>query len=155
MIAHTQPLLAATLLELLHERALHAATAPLLEADPANTIGQAQPPQQTSPPQSEQSVLVLTLIDSLSSLSLDLLEEWLPLCAALVNTIEEQQMREHCRQHMWETMVRGDMDAERSQICVAWWTTLGGREALLLDRPHERKSEFMMSGALPEGLAKL
>jgi hypothetical protein len=49
------------------------------------------------------------------------------------------------------------MDPERSQICVRWWTSRGGRESLLeLDEPI--KDEFVMSGGLGEQekvLAKL
>lgn len=105
------------------------------------------------PQLSEQAVLVSTLTDALPSLSLDLVDEWLPIVAGLVNRISDSSMQDHCKRHFWETLVGGEMDPERSQICVAWWTSRGGREMVLygndmLQKPEEE--QFLMSGALPE-----
>ena len=148
-IANTQPLLAATLLELAHSRALHAPTT-VLPADPVASDPEASNHHDqviaATPQLSEQAVLVETLIDALPAIALDLLEEWLPICADLIKRIQDQGMREQCRQHLWETMMNGSMDSERSQTCVAWWTTRGGRETLLYG--YEAPGPAMMSGAL-------
>jgi len=150
-IAITQPLLAATLLELVHGRAVHAPITPLPH-NPATLSHGAQAPDEqglnVSPQLSEQAVLVLTLIDALPAIALDLLEEWLPLTANLINHVQDHHMRGQCKQHLWETMTNGSMDSERSQICVAWWTTQGGREAIT--DGHQNQGVAMMSGALPD-----
>ncbi len=38
---------------------------------------------------------------------------------------------ETCLQRFWEVLSSGEMDVDRAQVCVAWWTTRGGRELLL------------------------
>jgi hypothetical protein len=151
-IAVTQPMLAATLLDLVHERAIHAPNTalpptyvplsehtPELESVAASAI----------PDMSEQAVLILTLIDALPCLSLVLLEEWLPLTATATQMVTDAAMRDYCKKHFWETLVGGEMDPERSQICVRWWTSRGGRDSLLeIDDP--RNDVFVMSGGLGE-----
>ena len=41
------------------------------------------------------------------------------------------------------------MDVERAEVCVAWWTTNGGREMLMFGREGEDRV-YYMSGALGE-----
>ncbi|KAF2836687.1 hypothetical protein M501DRAFT_979132 [Patellaria atrata CBS 101060] len=138
----SQPDLPAILLELVHHRALHATTIPL-KPDAALA---ANLPEDPYTPLSEQAVLALTLIDALPFLSLHLLEEWLPVTGELINSIPPEEMKQACRERFWEMLISGEMDAERSQICVAWWTTQGGRELVLFG---EQKSYVpIMSGAL-------
>lgn len=134
-----QPDLPATLLELLHHRAMSASSNPLdmSRHSPSATTGVSETQQL-----SEQAALVLTLLDSLPYLPLDMLEEWLPLAAELVHIVPDQRMREACKTRFWEVLISGDMDAERSQIGVMWWATRGGREMVLFG-PQE-----MTSGAL-------
>lgn len=135
-----QPDLPATLLELVHHRAMNADPKPLDIARYAPV----PPPTDAAETQqlSEQTVLVLTLLDSLPYLPLALLEEWLPLAAELVHVILDQRMREMCKARFWEVMISGEMDPERSQVCVMWWGTRGGREMVLFG------PQAMMSGAL-------
>jgi hypothetical protein len=143
-LSATHPDLPATLLELVFHRALHAPTAPLPPDETALALqGSDAPP----PALSEQAVLALTLIDALPFLTIPLLEEWLPLCAELLNTIDDSTMREAVKARYWEVLVSGEMDAERSGIAVGWWTTRGGRETVLYGRESDR--DAMMSGALP------
>ncbi|KAK3082321.1 hypothetical protein LTS18_004233 [Coniosporium uncinatum] len=155
-LSGSQPELPAILLEMVHHRAQTASTAPL-------TTGLGSPAPQSHveaddnlPPLSEQAVLKLTLLDALPFLPLELLEEWLPICADLINTIGDVSAREACKRRFWEILAGGEMDAERSQICVAWWNTRGGRETVLFGR-EVGKEEYMMSGALnlTETAAKL
>ncbi|TVY62750.1 Peroxisomal membrane protein PEX17, partial [Lachnellula suecica] len=123
-LAATEPLLAETLLELLHYRALHAPTAPL---PPSVTVkSEADAAIQPPVPVSEQAVLLLTLLDALPHLPLGILEEWLPLAADLLNVVADSGMREHCRQRFWEVLESGEMDVERSAVCVGWWGGNGG-----------------------------
>jgi hypothetical protein len=151
-IAVSQPMLAATLLDLVHERAIHAPSTPLPPTYvplSEHTPGLESVAASAIPDMSEQAVLILTLIDALPCLSLALLEEWLPLTATATLMVTDAAMREYCKQHFWETLVGGEMDPERSQICVGWWTSRGGRDSLL-EFDHSRDDESLMSGGLGE-----
>jgi hypothetical protein len=145
VLAATEPMLSATLLELLHDRALNASTHPL----PPKAAEQ-KPESDTPVELSEQAVLVLTVIDTLPQLTLDLLDEWLPLAADLVNSIEDDNMREHCKEHFWHALVGGEMDPNRSGVCHDWWSSRGGRELLLFGRDASDEDDARMSGALPD-----
>lgn len=80
---------------------------------------------------SEQAALVMTLLDALPYVQLDLMEEWLPLAAELVNMVPYSELSDIVRDRFWEVMSNGEMDLERSAVCLAWWTTRGGREVVL------------------------
>lgn len=152
-----QPWLAETLLELAHERALSSSTT-LLPPEHDSQMYQGDAPSALSdpatPPLSEQAVLVLTLIDSLPVIALDRLDEWLTLLASLVHHINDGAIREHCKRHFWSILLGGEMDSERSQMCAAWWTTRGGREAVLFGAQASASDydPHVMSGAIPEEL---
>jgi hypothetical protein len=75
--------------------------------------------------------LTLTLLDALPFLPLDLLEEWLPISADLLHKISDETMREECKKRLWDILISGEMDPDRSNICVTWWSTRGGREFVL------------------------
>lgn len=137
-LSDTQPLLQSILLEIVHDRAMRASPSLLPET---RTDGQ-------GPPLSEQAVLVMTLIDSLCFLSLSVLEEWLPLTAELVTQIKDSTMRQRCQERFWESLSGGEMDVERAAVCVAWWTSRGGREMVLYGEDQPAEDEFLMSGAL-------
>ncbi|KAI4691967.1 uncharacterized protein J4E84_002935 [Alternaria hordeiaustralica] len=142
-LSATHPDLPATLLELVYHRALNAPSQPL----PPDSVALALQGSDAPPPAlSEQAVLALTLIDALPFLPIYLLEEWLPLCAELLNQIHDDEMRENVKARYWEVLVSGEMDAERSGVAVNWWTTKGGRERVLYGREEQLD---MMSGALP------
>lgn len=47
---------------------------------------------------------------------------------------------------MWEALSSGEMDVDRANYCVTWWTTLGGREMVLFGQ-DEMPGPYM-SGAL-------
>lgn len=142
-LAHRQPLLPSILLDLIHDRALHASSKALPSAPP--TPDQHDPDNGLS--LSEQAVLILTLIDSLCFLPVQALEEWLPLTASLVNKIDDPDMRRACQERFWESMSSGEMDVERAALCVAWWGTRGGREAVMFGRT-EGQDMALMSGGL-------
>ncbi|KAL4789961.1 hypothetical protein BDV19DRAFT_351811 [Aspergillus venezuelensis] len=135
-IANRQPLLPSILLEVLYDRALHTASQQALPPSQ-----QFQPPSSSNPdpdmavenpvPLSEQAVLALALIDSLCFLRVDDLREWLPLTANLVNAISAAEMRSVVVERFWDALSSGEMDVERASYCVAWWSTLGGREMIL------------------------
>ena len=146
-LSTSQPLLPATLLELLHERISRASTVPLFPHS-SSTAPDAAPEDLDE--LSEQTVLTLTVLDTLSQLPLDLLEEWLPLAADLINAIDDAHMREICKERLWQMFVDGEMDPDRSQVCHAWWSTVGGREMVLFGREHgDSEEKAIMSGALP------
>lgn len=95
-------------------------------------------------------------MDALPGLAHDLVEEWLPITASLINRISDDGMREYCKKHFWDVLVGGEMDPERSQICVTWWTSRGGREMLLYGDEMLVKSareQDLMSGGLGDGKA--
>lgn len=138
-LSASQPVLSETLLELLHHRALTAPTNPLPPT--TQNDGEGQGPQ---PSLSEQAVLLLTLLDALPNLPLGTLEEWLPLAADLLNIIEDRATREHCKARFWDVLESGEMDVERSAVCVEWWSTRGGREKVLFG--DLERGPFMSGG---------
>lgn len=142
-LATTDPMLSATLLELLYDRTKHASIEPLFPHPSEEDAERSQ-----SPELSEQAVLALTIIDTLPQLQLDLLEEWLPLTAELVNSIEAVRMRGYCKEHFWHVLVGGEMDPDRSSLCHAWWSTGGGRDIILYGRETPEDEKAQMSGAL-------
>ncbi|KAI0131638.1 peroxin 8 [Hypoxylon sp. NC0597] len=145
-ISATHPELSETLLEMLRFRALDASTAPLLNLDEKA----AATSKEDAPAVSEQTVLVLALIDALPYVPLHALEEWLTRAAETMNTIADPRMREVARRRFWDILVSGEMDVERGAVGVAWWGTNGGREMVLLGQPRGigNGAEFLMSGAL-------
>jgi hypothetical protein len=126
-LSATQPDLPATLLELVYFRALSAPSTPLVP----QATAQGRITADTQIPLSEQAVLTLTLLDALPFLPLDLLEEWLPISADLLHKIFDETMREECKKRLWDILISGEMDPDRSNICVTWWSTRGGREFVL------------------------
>ncbi|KAF7539327.1 hypothetical protein G7054_g2218 [Neopestalotiopsis clavispora] len=153
-ISATHPNLSEVLLETLHFRSMSANALPLApEAAPTSPSPMAsqQPENQVQqPPLSEQSTLVLALIDALPFLPLPIVDGWLSRTAEAMNTIADAGMREVARKRFWDVLVSGEMDVERAAIGVAWWGTGGGREMVLLNAPRvqEKQEEYMMSGAL-------
>lgn len=103
-------------------------------------------------PLSERAVMVLTLIDALPYLPIDELEEWLPIIAELTNKMDPPTMRQLCTERFWEVLSSGEMDVDRSALCVSWWTTKGGRHVLL--RGTERGG-LTSSSDQPETTSKL
>ena len=98
---------------------------------------------------SEQSVLILAMIDALPFLPNDMLEEWLPIVAETLKVVQDQTMLQTCRQRFWEAVSGGEMDVTRAAQCVTWWSTNGGREMVLYGDLEKREGPFM-SGALGE-----
>ncbi|KAI0834775.1 peroxin 8 [Hypoxylon sp. FL0890] len=143
-ISATHPELSETLLEMLRFRAIDASTDPLLHLNEKATATS----KEEAPVVSEQTALVLALIDALPYLPLHVLEEWLTRAAETMNTILDPGMREVVRRRFWDILVSGEMDVERGAICVAWWGTNGGREMVLLGQPRGSGADFLMSGAL-------
>ena len=139
-----QPLLSSILLEIVHFRIRKASSEPLRELVPPIVTGLGTSQQ---PALSEQSVLVLTLIDALPFLSIIDLEDWLPVVAGSLSAVQSERMIQACKQRFWE-ILSGEMDVERAALCVAWWSTGGGREMVLFG--SEKASGPFMSGALNE-----
>jgi hypothetical protein len=140
-----EPLLADTLLELLYHKALQAPTLPLNPALAVKCDADVDAKDNQSL-LSEQAILMSTLLDGLPFLTCSSLEEWLPLAARLLNMIGDDNMREVCKARFWEVLDSGEMDVDRAAVCVAWWTTRGGRELVLFGR--ESQNDFLMSGGL-------
>ncbi|KAF2721658.1 hypothetical protein K431DRAFT_346092 [Polychaeton citri CBS 116435] len=146
-LSASQPMLPAVLLELLYDRAGKASAAPLPQQPPVDGADAGQGPGLIS----EQAVLVLTVLDTLPELPLDLLDEWLPLSADLINIVQDRMMREQCKQHFWHTILTGEMDPERGQVCHAWWSSRSGRETVLLGEPVFAGETHEMTGAVAGG----
>jgi hypothetical protein len=147
-LSASEPMLADTLVELLHHRAIHAPTAPLPPSLIVRSAADAQANDEKAP-LSEQAVLILALLDALPFLPSCSLEEWLPLAADLLNLINDPRMRDFCKARFWELLESGEMDVDRAAVCVAWWTTKGGREILLFGRRNTEIAEGpYMSGGL-------
>ncbi|KUL89928.1 hypothetical protein ZTR_02859 [Talaromyces verruculosus] len=157
-LSNTQPLLAATLLELAHERALTASSTLLPPSTQSSSIENAL---ETPPaPLSEKSGIILAMIDSFPCLLVEDLEEFLPLTARLIHTLPSgdeaaQSVRRTCIERFWEVLSNGEMDVERANFCVIWWSSRGGRELLLFGEDHQggfigqqQEEEVVMSGGL-------
>lgn len=97
---------------------------------------------------SEQCVLALTLVDSLPYLPTSLLEEWLPIAAETLHTIQDDTMRHKCQQRFWDVLSNGEMDVNCAALCVSWWSTRRGREIVL--RGTKKDENALMSGGLGE-----
>lgn len=97
---------------------------------------------------SEQSVLALTLVDALPFLSLDCLEEWLPITAETLNIIQNATMKDTCKQRFWDILSNGEMDVDRAALCATWWNTRDGRNIVL--NGAEKHDDVYMSGGLGE-----
>lgn len=134
-IADVQPMLQSIVLELLHDRACQGATTPLSQH------GGTQPSERTS--------FVLAMIDSLSSLPIVTLEEWLPIISDLIHKSADPEQVSTCQKRFWEVLSSGEMDVQRAALCVAWWNSRGGRESLLYNELPDDSDQYMMSGALP------
>ncbi|KAI9815520.1 MAG: hypothetical protein M1827_002654 [Pycnora praestabilis] len=143
-LSASQPFLPSILLELLYHRALHASSAPL-PPPITGSVDQGSNPNDVA--LSEQVVLTLTLLDTFQFLPVNVLTEWLPLVADLVNIIDDEGMARTCRERFWEVLSSGELDVERAEMCVAWWSTRGGRETVLFRRVDKERGHFM-SGVL-------
>ncbi|KAL2123883.1 hypothetical protein VTJ04DRAFT_248 [Mycothermus thermophilus] len=138
LISAQHPDLPETLLEMVRFRAVadpRTSTTPLLPslAKPAPTT-----PTPEIGPVSEQSTLVLTLVDSLPYLPLPILEEWMALAAAAIHAVRDKALREVVQRRFWEVLVSGEMDVERAAVAAGWWGTKGGREAVVFGVGLER-----------------
>ncbi|PHH64690.1 hypothetical protein CDD81_4131 [Ophiocordyceps australis] len=141
-IAGMRPELSETLLDMLRSLIPGASTAPL---NPTPDVLSRDAASQQGEMLSEQSALVLTLIDSLPFLPLGLVEEWLTVAANLMNGIADMQMRAPAKKRFLDLLVNGELDVDRAMIGLAWWTDQGGRELIVFGGPGE---PVMMSGAL-------
>lgn len=150
-ISGSQPDLSGTLMELVHHRALTALDVPLKPAQVPSADAEADDAALLS----EKAVLVITFLDALPYLPLDLLEDSLPMAAEMLHGIPDPGMRRQCQERFWDVLVNGEMDPERSQICVVWWGTQGGREMVVRQAGVNQDGEPFMSGALPPNESKL
>ncbi|KAL8701947.1 MAG: hypothetical protein Q9224_000246, partial [Gallowayella concinna] len=123
LIAAQRPWLASTILEIVRCR-IYGASSHLLANDSTDRGSNAQA-------LSEQAVLAFALIDSLPSLQLDGLHDWLTVVAQSCQLIQESSLRHACNYRLWEVLSNGDMDVDRAAFCVNWWNTEGGREMVL------------------------
>ncbi|KAK5664101.1 hypothetical protein OQA88_316 [Cercophora sp. LCS_1] len=142
-ISASHPHLAETLLEMVRYRSGLASAEPIPPSE--EEVQRSETPPE---PVSEQSALVLTLIDALPFLHLGIFEEWMTLTALAVNDIRDSMMRETAKRRFWQVLSSGEMDVERAAVGVAWWGTKGGREAVLFGTGGLRNEVFAMSGAI-------
>lgn len=151
LISEKQPLLPSTILELVRYR-LETASSALIQQDagrPDPSVSEENRTLFEQRPISEQSVLVLTLIDALPVLPIDQLEDWLPIVAESLSMIKDADQLHTCRQRLWDVLSNGEMDVDRAALSVAWWVTRGGRDMVLFGRNNQAEGPFM-SGALEE-----
>ncbi|KAK7750706.1 hypothetical protein SLS62_007406 [Diatrype stigma] len=160
-IAASHPDLGETLLEMLLGRATTppgeggASTAPL--DDHRHGDGQADHEEEVQAPPSllsEQTTLLLALVDAIPYLAPPAVAPWLTRAAAALRAVPDPAMRDVVRRRLWDVLAAGELDVERAAVGVAWWGVGGGREMVLFgDSDGNRGSgggreEFMMSGAL-------
>jgi len=129
------PALQEIIMEMLNSRLPQASEVPIPASDSALV--------ESNHPQSEKSVVLFSMIDSLSFLPVTLLEDWLFLTAEALQTLTDTVQRSECQGRLWEVLSSGEMDVERAALCVAWWTSRGGKELVLYGQ-----DAMEMSGAL-------
>ncbi|KAK5079106.1 hypothetical protein LTR64_002473 [Lithohypha guttulata] len=138
-VAASLPQLQEIVLDVLRSRLPYAQETPLPLPDSSLA--------ESDPTLSEKCVLLLAIIDNLSFLPVQILEEWLTVAAESLQSLKDMTQRSECQKRFWELLSGGEMDLERAAVCVAWWTNCGGRGLVLygdeLLDPHSQ-----MSGAL-------
>jgi len=139
-VSATNPELSEILLEMMRFRCM---TARAERRPPAADVGLDQPPC------SEQSTLVLAIIDSLPFLPLPLVEEWLDTTSQLMSHVTDMDLRMPVWKRFWEVLESGEMDVERSFLAVAWWHSSGGRDRVFAAQGTPRVP--VMSGAIVQG----
>ena len=139
LISESQPLLPSTILELVRFRLKKASPALVQRNAGFSAPGHSEqdPTIFDQCPLSEESVLVLTLIDALPFLYIDQLEDWLPIVAESLNVIKDADQLHTCRERFWDVLSNGEMDVNRAAVCVAWWGTKGGRDMIMFGRDHQ------------------
>ncbi|KAL1843399.1 hypothetical protein VTJ49DRAFT_1749 [Mycothermus thermophilus] len=108
-ISAEHPDLAEALLEMVRFRAVEdpRTGTTVLPSTPQSQSAPPPPPSSTAEPLvSEQSTLILTLVDALPHLRLDMLEEWMALDAAAIHAIADPMLREPVQRRFWEVLVR-------------------------------------------------
>ncbi|KAL8895423.1 MAG: hypothetical protein Q9192_003644, partial [Flavoplaca navasiana] len=118
-----RPLLPSSLLETIRFRVERASTEPLAHKSNTDEVH--------AHPMSEKAALVLALIHSLPCLELEALEAWLPVAARLCYVVQDPDLRQVCRNRLWEVISNGAMDVNRAAFCANWWNTRSGREFAL------------------------
>ncbi|MDI1488929.1 MAG: hypothetical protein OHK93_008206 [Ramalina farinacea] len=142
-ISTTVPLLPSLILEMVRSKIEPARAAPLAgQFNEKSAIAQ-------QPSLSEKASYQLAVIDSLPLLPLHQLEDWLELTAASLAVINDPNQYQICLQRFWEVLSNGEMDVDRASLCLAWWGTRGGREAVAYRDVIEQEGA-LMSGALME-----
>ncbi|KKY20814.1 putative peroxisomal membrane protein [Phaeomoniella chlamydospora] len=131
VLAREQPMFASTLLQLVYDRAWDASNLPLQSV----STGDDQSPGTVL---SEQSALVMALLDSLPNVSPDVLEEWLPLTALLINRVKEAETRRICQERFWEVLSNGEMDVERATVASSYKMSTVRRGKNFNPEPHTR-----------------
>lgn len=169
-IAASHPELGETLLEMLLGRATTppheggASTVPLssLSPSPSSSSSTSHDHQRDHHEEeevqpsllSEQTTLLLALIDAIPYLAPPAVAPWLTRAAASLRAVPDPAMRDVVRRRLWDVLAGGELDVERAAVGVAWWGVGGGREMVLFgDSGGSGGSggggeEFMMSGAL-------
>ncbi|KAI9665171.1 MAG: hypothetical protein M1831_002181 [Alyxoria varia] len=135
-LSSVQPGMGETLLEVLRDRAVQS------------------PPErlnQSSLDISPRAILTLALVDSLPTFPVILLAEWLHLTAKLVHLVDVPQERLQCQDRFWEVLSSGEMDPERSAVCVAWWGTHGGRAMVFDSQKYASAEDYVEDEALMSG----
>lgn len=160
-ISATHPDLVETLLEMIRFRADNtASTVPVPpgegESPTAAAVQAGDKLAKAEVPLSEQTALVLTMVDSLPFLPLSIMEDWLTVTAISLNKVMDEGLREVVKQRFWDVLVSGELDVDRAVLGVAWWGTKGGREMVLFGPAHGQSGpdNFLMSGAIVDGAGR-
>ncbi|RPB18486.1 hypothetical protein L211DRAFT_854086 [Terfezia boudieri ATCC MYA-4762] len=98
---------------------------------PPRTAGSATPsPSPPAPraPYTEKEIYILALIDSLPFLLPETLSRWLtPVAELVAKDVKDVAGKGRLRRRFWEVLTDGELDVERAEVGVRWWSE-GGRE---------------------------
>ncbi|KAG0137152.1 hypothetical protein HOY82DRAFT_667162 [Tuber indicum] len=115
-ISSLQPHLAEVIMEILAERAKMASTEPLDNKVDEGAVGL-----------SEKDVCILALIDGLPAMEVGVMERWLDPTADLLNSVGNEGSKGRIRERLWDVL-SGELDVERAEVAVRWWTSANGRD---------------------------
>lgn len=84
------------------------------------------PPPPPPPPYTEKEIYVLALIDSLPHLLPAALERWLtPVAELMSKDVKDAASRGRLKRRFWEVLSGGELDLERAEVGVRWWSEGG------------------------------
>ncbi|KAF8455413.1 hypothetical protein BGX38DRAFT_1168767 [Terfezia claveryi] len=102
---------------------------PSTSPSPPGTAGSATPSSPPPPPPApytEKEIYILALIDSLPFLLPETLSGWLtPVAELVAKDVKDVAGKGRLRRRFWEVLTDGELDVDRAEVGVRWWSEVG------------------------------